>query len=291
MRAVSIFGIAMLVSAVLVRVIRAWAERYLLDHPNERSSHTIPTPRGGGIAIVAVTLAGSLLVMTPRLAAVAGLALVIAAMSFIDDLRGLPAKLRLFVQIAVAFAAAWLFLPPPWVLPAMIWIVGLTNAYNFMDGIDGIAGGQAVVAGLGWALAGMLAQQPLLATLGLLLAGSSAGFLTQNWHPARIFMGDVGSAFLGFFFAALAVMSWPDRRLMLAGLLFVWPFVADAAVTFFRRLLRGERVMEPHKTHLYQRLHQRGLSHGNVAAIYVGAAAVGAVAALLLVHHVVLQVP
>ncbi len=280
MRAVAIFGFAMLGSAVLVRLIRGWAARYLLDHPNERSSHVTPTPRGGGIAIVAVTLLGSLFWMTPKFAVVAGLALVIAVVSFIDDLRHLPAKLRLLIQFAVAVPVALLFMPPLWAPVVAFWIAGLTNAYNFMDGIDGIAGGQAVVAGLAWALFGMATQQTLVAAAGLLIAGSSAGFLTQNWQPARIFMGDVGSAFLGFMFASLTVMAWPNVKLVIAGVLVVWPFVADTAFTLIRRALRRERVLEAHRSHIYQRLNQRGLSHAAVAAIYVGLAAVGAIFAL-----------
>jgi len=283
MRALVIFGLAMLGSAVLVRLIRVWAERKaILDHPNERSSHVVPTARGGGIAIVVITLAGSALWMTPKFAVVAACALVIAIVSFIDDLRHLPATLRLGVQVGAAVPVALLFVPPLWTPLAVLWIVGLTNAYNFMDGIDGIAGGQAVVAGGAWALLGMTAQQPLVAGVGLLIAGSSAGFLMHNWQPARIFMGDVGSAFLGFLFASLAVMAWPDVKLAAAGVLVVWPFIADAAFTFVRRAMRRERVMEAHRSHIYQRLNQRGLSHAAVASIYIALAAAGAVAALLM---------
>jgi UDP-N-acetylmuramyl pentapeptide phosphotransferase/UDP-N-acetylglucosamine-1-phosphate transferase len=280
MRALVIFGLAMLASAVLVRMIGAWA---VLDQPNERSSHDVPTPRGGGIAIVVITLAGSAFWMTPRFAVFAVAALVVALVSWIDDLRHLPATLRLGVQIAAALPVAILFTPIAWAPLAVVWIVGLTNAYNFMDGIDGIAGGQAVVAGLAWALFGITMQQPLIAMVGLLIAGSSAGFLTHNWQPARIFMGDVGSAFLGFTFASLAVMAWPNLRLVAAGVLVVWPFVLDASFTLARRALRGERVMEAHRSHIYQRMNLRGLSHASVASIYIALAAAGAVAAIALI--------
>src|SRR5947207_6779470 len=175
MLAAVIFGLAWVVSAMLVRLLRAWAEHQaILDHPNERSSHTAPTPRGGGLAIVLITLAGSALWMTPRFAIVAAAALVIAIVSLIDDLRHLPAALRLGVQILAALPVAIAFAPIAWSPLALVWIVGLTNAYNFMDGIDGIAGGQAVVAGLAWAWFGMATQQPLMAMVGLLIAGSSA---------------------------------------------------------------------------------------------------------------------
>lgn len=285
MLALVTFALAWLAAAILVRFIRDWAERRaILDHPNERSSHDVPKPRGGGIAIVLITLAGSAWWWTPRFAAVAGAALVIAVVSWIDDVRHLPALLRLGVQSLAAIAVLVAYPAGAFAPLAFLWIVGLTNAYNFMDGIDGIAGGQAVVAGLAWALLGMLTQQTLMAMLGLLIAGSSAGFLMHNWPPARIFMGDVGSAFLGFLFASLAVTAWPDFRLAAAGVLVVWPFVADAAFTFVRRALRRERVMEAHRSHLYQRMNQRGLSHGTVSLIYIGLAAIGAGAAIVILR-------
>ena len=194
------------------------------------------------------------------------------------------ATLRLGVQSLAAIAVLMAYPAGAFAPLAFLWIVGLTNAYNFMDGIDGIAGGQAVVAGLAWALFGMIEQQTLIAMLGLLIAGSSAGFLMHNWQPARIFMGDVGSAFLGFTFASLAVMAWPNVRLAAAGALVVWPFVADAAFTFARRAARGERVMEAHRSHVYQRMNQRGLSHAAVSMIYTALAAIGAAAAILLLR-------
>lgn len=276
--AIALFTAALAASALLVPGIRRIAR---LDVPNERSSHAVPTPRGGGMAIVLITLAGGIYWMTPRMAAVFAAALLIAAVSFADDLRHLPATLRLAVQVIAALVVAVLFAPLIWVPLAVFWIVGLTNAYNFMDGIDGIAGGQAVVAGLAWAWLGTTAGQPALAAIGLLIAGSSAGFLLHNWQPARIFMGDVGSAFLGFTFASLTVIgARANPKLAVAGALVVWPFVADAAFTFLRRAWRRERVMEAHKSHIYQRLHQRGLSHAAVASIYIALAAAGAVAAV-----------
>ena len=283
MLALVVFGLAWLAAAILVYFVRGWAERKaILDHPNERSSHDVPKPRGGGIAIVVITLAGSAWWWTPRVAVVAAAALVIAIVSWIDDVRHLPATLRLGVQSLCAIAVLVAYPTGAFAPLAFLWIVGLTNAYNFMDGIDGIAGGQAVVAGAAWALFGMLTQQPLVAMLGLLIAGSSAGFLMHNWQPSRIFMGDVGAAFLGFMFASLAVMAWPNVRLAAAGVLVVWPFVADAAFTFVRRALRKERVWEAHRSHIYQRMNQRGMSHAAVSMIYTALAAVGAIGGLLL---------
>ncbi len=291
MTALVLFASALLVSAALVAIIRRWAERKaILDHPSERSSHAVPTPRGGGIAIVLITLVGGAAWMSPRVAVFAAAALAIAVVSWLDDLRHLPAALRLGVQIAAAVPVVLLFGPLVWAPLLLLWMVGLTNAYNFMDGIDGIAGGQAVVAGLAWGWLGTASGQPLVAAIGLLIAGSSAGFLIHNWQPARIFMGDVGSAFLGFTFASLAVIaSQSHRQLFIAGALVVWPFVADAAFTFLRRARRRERLMHAHKSHVYQRLNQTGLSHAAVSVVYIALAAAGAAGAVTYVRGVPLM--
>ncbi len=236
------FGMSALVLSYLGVVgLRRWAERrQMLDIPNERSSHTRPTPRGGGLAIVLVVLVGWLVALRlyPDAPVQAGLiyavgAGLIAAVSWLDDLRSLSNRVRFAAHMLGAVLAIWAFgywtdITVPLIgslhlgllgLPiTFLWIVGLTNAYNFMDGIDGIAGGQAVVAGSGWAVVGWLTDQPLLGIMGVLLAAASLGFLGQNWPPARIFMGDVGSAFLGFTFAVLAVAAAQrDARLAVGG--------------------------------------------------------------------------
>lgn len=293
---------------VLVAAIRRWAERgQCLDIPNERSSHTRPTPRGGGLAIVAVVLGGlwacaapDLKAAWPPLALFTLGALVIAGVSGWDDLRHLPVGVRLAAHglgalLAMLVFGYWRAVGWPGsgalVLGALgmpltfLWIVGLTNAYNFMDGIDGLAGGQALVAGLGWAVLGWLGAQPLVASLGLLIAAASLGFLGHNLPPARIFMGDVGSAFLGYLFAVLPVLAAPANPVFaLAGFALVWPFVFDAALTFIRRLSRGEKVWLAHRSHLYQRLVISGLSHGQVSGIYVGLALLGLAWAVALVQ-------
>jgi UDP-N-acetylmuramyl pentapeptide phosphotransferase/UDP-N-acetylglucosamine-1-phosphate transferase len=164
----------------------------------------------------------------------------------------------------------------------VFWIVGLTNAYNFMDGIDGIAGGQAVVAGLGWAYLGAAVDAPAIEAVAWAVALSSAAFLAHNWSPARIFLGDVGSGFLGYTFAALPFLArvapaadGPGLRIPVAAALVVWPFVADAGYTFGRRLLRGENVFSAHRSHLYQRLVIAGWSHAAVTSAYIAMAAIG----------------
>jgi UDP-N-acetylmuramyl pentapeptide phosphotransferase/UDP-N-acetylglucosamine-1-phosphate transferase len=284
--------------------LRRWAERrHMLDIPNERSSHTRPTPRGGGLAIVLVVLAGWLVALRLYSDAPAQAGLIyaagaglIAAVSWLDDLRSLPNRIRFGAHILGAILAIWAFgywtdFAVPLVgsihlgllgLPiTFIWIVGLTNAYNFMDGIDGIAGGQAVVAGSGWAVVGWLTAQPLVGIMGVLLAAASLGFLGQNWPPARIFMGDVSSAFLGYTFAVLAVAAARhDSRLAMVGVLFVWPFVFDTAFTLVRRLSHGENIFVAHRSHLYQRLVIAGCSHRFVTLLYIGLAAWGVIWAL-----------
>jgi UDP-N-acetylmuramyl pentapeptide phosphotransferase/UDP-N-acetylglucosamine-1-phosphate transferase len=162
------------------------------------------------------------------------------------------------------------------------WVMGLINAYNFMDGIDGLAGVQAVVAGLGWALLGGIEGQILISSFGLLVAASSLGFLGHNWSPARVFMGDVGSAFLGYAFAVLPVMAIAENpHLFLAGVLLVWPFVFDPTFTFIRRLRNGEDVFSAHRSHLYQRLVITGYSHRFVTLLYLGLNLTGLGLALL----------
>ena len=289
-------------SATLVALLRRWASRRrLLDLPNERSLHSRPTPLGGGLAIVVVVGVGmplcalaAVVEVTPALLALGGGAMLVAAVSWLDDLRGLPVVMRLLAQ---ATAAVMLVSVGAWPaacplagatagkvavgLLALLWVVGLTNAYNFMDGIDGIAGSQAVVAGLGW-VALTWGTGRVETWLGLLLAAASLGFLVHNWPPAKIFMGDVGSAFLGFSFAALAIIgARRDPRLALAGVLLVWPFVFDTSFTFLRRLRKGENVFRAHRSHLYQRLVLAGYSHRFVTCLYGALAVLGVMLALV----------
>lgn len=300
-------ALAMALSYLGVLWMQHWSEQLrILDIPNERSLHSELTPRGGGLAIVIVTLicSGVLWFIIPLWPIndllILGLgAVLVAGISFWDDIHPLPYWIRFTVHIAAAgivvmgigtwqvvqlpligtLDLSWLGLPL-----TLLWIIGLTNAYNFMDGIDGIAGGQAVVAGLGWILLGWLDSQPLVATLGLLLAASSLGFLGHNWSPARIFMGDVGSAFLGYTFAVLPIVaSQHDPRFAFAGVLLVWPFVFDTTFTFLRRLLHREKVFTAHRSHLYQRLVSTGFSHKKVASLYIGLAIMGLVCSVVLV--------
>jgi UDP-N-acetylmuramyl pentapeptide phosphotransferase/UDP-N-acetylglucosamine-1-phosphate transferase len=158
-----------------------------------------------------------------------------------------------------------------------------------MDGIDGIAGGQALVAGSGWAIIGYMSGETFAGLIGVLLAATSLGFLFHNWPPARIFMGDVGSAFIGFTLAVLPIMAGQrDPRFIIAGVLLVWPFIFDTSFTLVRRMINKENIFEAHRSHIYQRLVIAGYSHRFVTLIYMGLALTGAILAFLWVkgsHH------
>jgi UDP-N-acetylmuramyl pentapeptide phosphotransferase/UDP-N-acetylglucosamine-1-phosphate transferase len=272
-----------------------WAPLRALDVPNERSSHTRPTLRGGGLVIVAgffVGLLGWLVSggsLSPRAIGWVIGALLVACVSFVDDLRPLPAAPRLITHVLGAAILTFAGVQIPELLPlAFVYITLVTNVYNFMDGIDGLATAQAIVAGVALAIAGQLAANPLVATAGGLLAAASAGFLVYNMPPARVFMGDVGSTFLGFSFAGLTLLGnigvGGGRLPVELGLVILAPFLFDSLVTLARRMLRGERWYAAHRSHYYQRLVQCGLSHGQVTSLYAGLAVVAAAAGIAGIH-------
>jgi len=279
---------------VLTAGFRAYALRQrLLDIPNERSSHAAPVPRGGGVAIVVVVSTAAVLiaVTTPAwrtlalLVALAGG--LVAFIGFVDDRRGVAASRRFAVHaLAVAmliFATrelGTLVLPglPP--VPAMHWalamvaLLWLLNLFNFMDGIDGIAAMEAVFVSLG--LVACLCVGPGISAQALALclatAGSALGFLAFNWPPARIFMGDVGSGFLGFILGALAVIAHRESGLAAwVPAILLGTFVTDATVTLLRRMARREKWYEAHRSHAYQWLSRR---YGRHLPVTIGAAAV-----------------
>jgi len=282
--------------------LRVWAERRLLALPNERSSHTRPTPSGGGVAIVLSSLLGILLfaLLDHRLALslwlyLAGAA-IIALVSWYDDrytvanrirfgvhslgaivlLGGIGFVSRIELPLLGQLSLSWLGLGL-----SLLWLVGLTNAYNFMDGIDGLAGSQAVLAGSSWALIGYWVEQPLLMAFGLLLAAGSLGFLSYNWPPASIFMGDVGSAFLGYSFATITLLgALANPKLLVVGSLIFWPFLFDTLFTMGRRWWRGENIFQAHRSHLYQRLVIAGYSHRTVTLLYSALTLIGSAVGL-----------
>ncbi len=282
--------VALIGGAVYLRV----APRRALDIPNARSSHTRPVPRGGGLVVIAGFLAGLglwLLLggsLSPRALGWLIGALLVAGISFVDDLHSLPAVPRLVVHLAGAAILTALGVnqaEPALVVLAFVYVVVFTNVYNFMDGIDGLAGTQAVVGGAALALAGVIVGNPVVTASCGVLAAAALGFLVYNLPPARLFMGDVGSTFLGFSFAGLSLLAnigvGGNRLPVEFSLVLFAPFLFDSIVTLTRRVVRGERWYAAHRSHYYQRLVQCGLSHGQVSMLYGGLAVLSAAAALL----------
>ena len=241
-----------------------------IDLPNHRSLHQVAVPRSGGIGILGGIVVGFAVAMPPVIfwIAVGGL----AGVSLLDDFRPLPARIRFLVQLVAASMVAWTLVPPEWGLAgkvvSVLFMLWMTNLYNFMDGANGLAGGMAVFGFAAYALAASLAGQFDLAIWSACIAAAAGGFLAFNFDPARIFMGDVGSVPLGFLAAALGLQGLQQD---------VWPawfpllvfsvFIVDATVTLLRRGLRREKVWLAHREHYYQRLIQSGWSHRRLALI------------------------
>lgn len=279
------FLISALVSAGLAALVLGYARHHMLDIPNERSSHTIPTPRGGGLAIV-ITFSAGLCVLAvasaiafDMLVALGGAGWAVALAGFADDKRHVPPGLRLSVQAgATLWAMFWLGGAPPleigdYVLQpgliggviALICVVWLTNLYNFMDGIDGLAGSETAVVAGGGALLAWLGDAPAIAALLLILAGASSGFLVWNWPPARLFMGDVGSGFIGLTLGLLAILAAKEDVIPIwTWAILMSVFIVDATMTLFRRIACGADWMSAHRSHAYQRLARQTGSHGAV---------------------------
>ncbi len=285
--------LAAIVSAVLTPVARTIARRLgVLDQPNARSSHSVPTPRNGGYAIVIAIGLGAIAVGAFRDSpfAVVGLgSVVLIVLAAIDEIRTLPRVGRFVAQllvgglVAVVLTRADLAGAPARAAIllgiAVVWTVWMTNAYNFMDGINGIASSSAVVSGVTMAI--LFTRQGDLAAAGLatVIAGAAAGFLPWNM-TGTIFMGDVGSSTLGFLFACLVLRAAGDGILIPAALPLV-PMLFDATLTLLIRAARGERFFStPHRAHAYQRLVQRGWSHLGVTALWTGLALASAAIAL-----------
>jgi len=257
--------------AALLILLSRLGSRIALDRPNERSLHERPVPRTGGIAVLAGA-AVSLALGAEALWLTALLAAALAVVSLLDDLFGMPTLVRFAAHLAAAGLFVWYTLSP--MHPATLVLLALavawiTNLYNFMDGADGIAAGMALIGFGAYALGAALAGDTALATLCAALAAASAAFLQQNFHPARIFLGDVGSIPLGFLAAALGLVGWRDDAWPLWFPLLVFgPFIGDATVTLLKRLLRRERVWQAHRAHYYQRMVRMGFGHRGTA--YLG---------------------
>lgn len=298
-------AISTALTAILIHRLR------ILDIPNERSSHSVPVPRGGGLAIVAGFLIGVSLIQIAgntvplRSGYFLGFLfslLLIAGVSFYDDIRhrGLNVKLGIqLVSIVIAIAAGNVIdgLYLPWIGEVkaylvlypltLVWLLGLTNAYNFMDGLDGMAGSTAVVVSAFFSYIAFKEGSHFSYLISLVLCMATVGFLFFNWSPAKIFMGDIGSAFLGFTFATLAIIA--ARYDLGHTSLFVMPlllfhFIFDTIFTFVRRLSNGDNVFQAHRTHLYQLLNRLGYSHKMVSLIYSSLAVIQGFAAIWMMN-------
>lgn len=290
---------ALLVGFVIAALIPFLRKSRVLDHPNERSSHRIPTPRGAGLAMIPL-IAGFWIVIDLGWAQAADhvlvwpamAALFLCALSWFDDLKGLPPLIRFCAHIGVV--AVLLYVQPSEILYAQgllpvwadrlvagfIW-VWFINLFNFMDGIDGISGVETLAIGSGVAaMAFGFAMAEPLALPALILAGAALGFLVLNWHPAKIFLGDSGSVPLGL------LLGWLLLELAAAGywaaaLILPLYYLADATITILRRLARGEKIWQAHRQHFYQRAVAGGASHARVS-VMIASANVGLVVLALL---------
>jgi UDP-N-acetylmuramyl pentapeptide phosphotransferase/UDP-N-acetylglucosamine-1-phosphate transferase len=277
------FGLSAGGTRLLIELLN---RRQILDQPNERSSHTVPTPRGGGIAVLGSILIAWIagLALSPDVAMfdliILGAAAALGLVCFIDDLRGLQALPRLLAQAAAVAPGLWLlsdlgglfrtFLPPALDLAAtgFLWL-WFINLFNFMDGIDGITGVQIVAIGIG--LAGLVttgAIAPSLLDPAIALTAGGLGFLVWNWRPARIFMGDVGSIPIGYLIGWLLINgshgTAEQGTALAACLILPAYYLSDASFTLVRRLISGENVLRAHRQHFYQKAVIRGVGHGVV---------------------------
>lgn len=266
MNALAVAASFLLCALVLWLLLRADVARFLLDHPNARSLHAKPVPRVGGIGIMVGLTAGMALAGGPRLVLL--LALTLMLLSIVDDWRDLPAGVRLLGHLGVAavFVLVTGETLGPFALALVLAVAWITNLYNFMDGADGLAGGMAVFGFGAYALAAWSGGQPAFAAACLAIAAAALAFLLFNFPPARLFMGDAGSVPLGFLAGAMGLNGW-QRELwpLWFPLVAFAPFVVDATVTLFRRLLRGERVWQAHRSHYYQRQVLMGWTHRRLA--------------------------
>jgi UDP-N-acetylmuramyl pentapeptide phosphotransferase/UDP-N-acetylglucosamine-1-phosphate transferase len=276
---------AFFVALVAARLLLTPAGRRLaLDTPNERSLHDAPVPRTGGIAVAAGVAAACALAW-PGLPVILAAAAALAAVSFIDDVAGLSTIARLALHLGAAAAVLWLDLEVDAPLAFAVLALALAwsaNLYNFMDGSDGLAGGMAVFGFGAYALAAHLAGAVTLAALCASIAAAALAFLVFNWHPARLFLGDVGSVSLGFLVGALGLQGWRIGAWPLWFPLLVFaPFMCDATLTLLKRLARRAPVWQAHREHYYQRLVQLGFGHRRTALIEYAAMAGCAALALL----------
>src|SRR5690625_1626532 len=292
------FGLAGALNYFVTKQFISYAKwKQITDIPTERSSHTVTTPGGGGVGLAVTTralLCSFLMFRQSQSADGSGWMLIIARMissvlGLFDDRGGLSKKVCFLVQflaglIILIFVHGmdWFYIP--FIIDlnfgllgiplGLIWIVGVTNIYNFLDGVNGIATLQGMVAALAWSLFGWLINEQLLVVSNVILCGTLLAFLYYNWTPAKVFMGDAGSVFLGLWFAGMPFWAVSLQQGMKIGpmiwfaAILLWPFLFDGSYTIFKRYQNGENVLDAHRSHLYQRLHIAGWTHEKVSSLY-----------------------
>jgi UDP-GlcNAc:undecaprenyl-phosphate/decaprenyl-phosphate GlcNAc-1-phosphate transferase len=268
-------GFVALAEPVVIPLLR----RAAIDAPNSRSSHSVPTPRGGGAPIAVGLVAAALLIHGTAAVTFALAVAAFAAIGFADDLAGLPAGRRLAMQGLASLAVASLLvsrigLPPAERAAAAValavWLIGFVNAFNFMDGVNGISAAHAVVGGAVYSCLGLGRGDPFLAAAGAAVAAGALAFLPWNAARARVFLGDVGSYAIGVALALLAAEAVIRGIPPEAALAPVALYLADTGWTLQRRARAGEKIFQAHRTHTYQRLCDVGWSHQRVTIVTAG---------------------
>ncbi|MFW2439097.1 MAG: MraY family glycosyltransferase [Arenicellales bacterium] len=278
------FLISILLSWVLTSRVRQYAlANSMLDIPNVRSSHTVSTPRGGGLAIVIVLmLSGVVSLFLPDTPVQSLVCLLFATLAFAilgwqDDRHDLPVSVRFLIQLLIAaLSSLWLFWNMTgWTLSfsgaailllSILWITWMANLYNFMDGIDGISAVETIILGTTTSYWFAISGGISIAMICIAVAGAAVGFLRWNWSPAKIFMGDVGSLALGAFFAIIAMIGSSSLNIPFSAFLILYAvYLADSGVTLLHRMIKKEKWWQAHRSHFYQRAVQSGYSHAQVS--------------------------
>lgn len=292
--------VSFLISLGTVALLKDRFGQLLLDIPNERSSHTQPTPRGGGLGFIVAFASSSAIALTlsffthrlqlqleltPQQWLFLWLTLLpLVIIGIIDDRKGVKASIRYLVQITSAAIAVTMFhpFPQPWlsslgsfgtIFAFVLTLIGFTaliNFYNFMDGLDGLVAGVSVVQ---MSFLAIVLNEPFL----WVLVAALLGFLWWNWSPAKIFMGDAGSTMLGAMIAIALLLPNQSTAEAWSSLAITFPLIGDAIYTLARRLLRGDNIFQAHRTHVYQRLQKQGWSHQQTALSYMSLTVVSAI--------------
>ncbi|NNK91602.1 MAG: glycosyltransferase family 4 protein, partial [Acidimicrobiia bacterium] len=266
---------AVVVSAVLALLVPWLRRRGVLDIPGSRSSHEVPTPRGGGLAVM-VGVSVGYVVAGGDSAIVIGLGVAAGLIGLADDISGLSARVRLAGQVVIVGVAV------PFLLADLTWAwywqvafgavvflgaVGFINAFNFMDGINGISGVQLLIAGGAWCVVGVVEDLDSVTVAGAVTAAAAVAFLPWNFPRARVFLGDVGSYFSGAWLSAVAVVATVHGAPVEAMAAPLLVYVADTVTTLLRRRVQGESLTSAHRDHTYQRLLLDGWDHARVTGI------------------------